>query len=298
MKVSYFRFPRRFLVGVILSAAGCSTAPAVVTPRNDASTDAPTDASTGPVCPTVADDMISSFTTDNGVNGDGKMGGWYTYGDISGRGTLTPAEGGGVIPDLTMGNTSCSNVGSLHVTATGFVDWGAATGTDFMPKVQNDGGAVGKGTYDASRYRGVSFWAKSAAPVRFVQVSFKDPYSDLPSVLPDRASHCVFDSTMPTRNCSPFLVKFGYGYVGSDPSVATDYPAYVNYKIDETWKRFEVLFADTKQDRNNPGIKPPGGALDLAHLTGMSIQVNSDHATTPPTANDFEIWIDDVTFIR
>jgi hypothetical protein len=297
MKVLLFCSSAGLTATAILLASGCSTAS--VSP-GDASTrvDVSTDVSTVPVCPTNPDDLISDFTVDNGITGSGKMGFWYTYGDKSGRGTLVPTEGSTPNPDLTTGNPNCTDgPGSLHVTAMGYVDWGAAIGADFMSKVLVDGGNVGKGTYDASAYRGVSFWAKAAAPVRFVQVSFKTPYSDTPSILTDPASQCVFDSTMAALNCSPYLVKFGYGYAG-DATVATDFPAYANYEIDATWKRFEILFADTKQDRYNPGLKPPGDKLDLSQLTGMSIQANSDQSTMPPTANNFEIWIDDVTFIR
>src|SRR4029077_15294971 len=84
-------------------------------------------------------DLISDFTIDNGVSKvDGRQGGWYTYGDTSGRGTLDPAEGGGAIPDLTMGNPNCSGPGSLHVTSSGFRDWGSAMRADFVPKVVGD----------------------------------------------------------------------------------------------------------------------------------------------------------------
>ncbi len=277
-----------FAVGAVLSASGCS--------KSSGETNHP-DSSTGAICPTNPDDLISDFTADNGVKGDGKSGGWYTYGDTSGRGTLVPAEGGAVVPDMTVGNPSCSGPGSLHVTGTGFADWGAAMGADFEPKMQADGGQVGKGPYDASKYRGISFYAKAAAPVKFVQVAFKDPQTDLPSILP-LAMQCVFDATMPTKNCSPYLVKFGYGYTDTDSGVQTDFPAYVNYEIDTNWKRFEILFSETRQDSTNPGIQDPGNKLDTAHLTGMSIQVNSDHSTTPPTPTDFDIWVDDITFIR
>jgi hypothetical protein len=277
-----------FALGAVLSSSGCS--------KSGGATNHP-DSSSGAICPTNPDDLISDFTTDNGVTGDGKIGGWYTYGDKSGRGTLVPAEGGGVVPDLTVGNPSCSGPGSLHVTGAGFADWGAAMGADFKPKMQSDAGTVGKGSYDASKYRGISFYAKAAAPVKFVQVALKDPQTDLPSILPLDAQ-CVFDATMPTKNCSPYLVKFGYGYLDTDAGVDTDFPAYLNYKIDTNWKRFEILFSETKQDRTNPGIQDPGNKLDTAHLTGMSIQVNSDHSTVPPTPTDFEIWVDDITFIR
>jgi hypothetical protein len=208
-----------------------------------------------------------------------------------------PPEGSGVRPDLTVGNPSCSNGGSLHVIAMGFADWGAATGVDFKPKTTTDAGISAKGTYDASKYRGISFWAKAAAPVKFVQVKFTDPYTEIPSVLP-MASWCQYKAGA-TNNCSPYLVKFGYGYTGSDlVAVSSDYPKYKTTEIGTDWKRFEILFADTKQDQFNPGTKSPGDHLDVTQLMGMAIQVNSDHSTVPPTPNDFEIWIDDIGFVK
>jgi len=248
--------------------------------------------------------VLSDFTNDNGLNPtDGRRGGWYTYADKSGLGTLDPKEGSHAEPDLSVGNPTCSKEGALKVTAMGFTDWGAAMGVDFMPTVSDDAGNQAKGTYNASKYKGVAFWAKAVAPIRFVQVKFTDPSTDLPSILP-ADQQCVYDA-MAANNCSPYIVKFGYGWEATgqdggaqDPSVATTWPAYANYKVDTTWKRFEVLFADTRQDNRNPGLQSPGNKLDITKLMGMGIQINSDHSTMPPTANDFEIWIDDVTFIR
>lgn len=262
--------------------------------------------SNGPICTASDDDLISDFTTDNGVHQvDNRQGGWYTYGDKSGFGVLMPPEGGSAAPDLTAGNTNCSGPGSLHVIAMTFNDWGAATGVDFVASSMNPLGARAKGTYDATKYRGVAFWAKSAAgkPIKFVQVSFLDPYTAIPSILSnDQACAYSKDPTNPAmtaKNCSPYLVKFGYGYTGDDATAqAEDYPGYVKYEIDDTWRRFEILFSDTKQDRNNPGQQSPGNKLAVSQLTGMAIQVNSDHSTKPPTANDFEIWIDDVSFVK
>jgi len=65
-----------------------------------------------------------------------------------------------------------------------------------------------------------------------------------------------------------------------------------------TWKRFEILFVYTRQDPGNLGYKPPGDRLSADKLTAMAIQINADYSTGSARARDFEIWIDDVTFIR
>jgi hypothetical protein len=250
------------------------------------------------LCP-VEDDLISSFTQDNGVfPTDGRQGGWYTYGDKSGYGMLEPPEGGAATPDLTTGNPVCSGPGSLHVKSIDFRDWGSAMGVDFVPKTVNDAGVAVKGTYDASKYRGIAFWARATAPIPFVQVSMLDPYTAIPSVAP-ADQQCDYKPADPTVNCSPYLVKFGYGYVGDAMTdVMADYGKFINTKIDETWKRFEILFADMKQDRTNPGRQSPGNKLAVSQIMGMAIQVNTDHSTVPPTPTDWEMWVDDVSFIK
>jgi hypothetical protein len=294
MKSSSFLAALGFVSGFAFLSAGCSAGSK--SGPTDAG-DAAGDHAGGAICTASDDDLISDFTLDNGVHPvDGRRGGWYTYADKSGLGTLTPPEGGNAAPDLATGNSACSGAGSLHVSAVNFTDWGAATGVDIMPKIADSTGAMVKGAYNASKYRGVAFWAKAATPLKFVQVKFNDPWTDIPSVLP-ADQRCLFDATMPTKNCSPYIVKFGYGNEG-DPTVAADFPAYASYKIDTTWKRFQILFAETKQDSFNPGQKSPNDKLDVSQLMGMALQVNSDHSTTPPTPNDFEIWIDDVSFIK
>jgi hypothetical protein len=283
------------MTGLVLLAGACSkSTTATVTPQDAASDALPAD------CPN-PDYLISDFTSDNGIAQlDGRQGGWYVYGDTVPTGTFTPAiPANGPYPvDLTTGNTHCSGPGSLHVKATGWTQFGAALGTDFEPSKIADGGYSVKGTYDATAFKGISFWAKAAAPIRFVQVKFTDPYTDQNSPL-SMDDWCTYTAGSPF-NCSPYLVKFGYGYT-DDASVAVemaDFPNYINDEIDTTWKRFTVMFADTKQDPNNPGQQSPGNVLDVAHLMSMAIQVNADYSTTPQSANDFEIWLDDVAFIK
>jgi hypothetical protein len=251
--------------------------------------DSGSETASAPTCVSIADDLIADFKTDNGLNPvDGRQGGFYVYGDP--LGTFVPANDTTkpYLPDSTTGNPACSGPGSFHTKATGFGQWGAALGTDFMPKTD----AGGKNTYDASKYKGVSFWAKAAAPLTRVQVSFPDIYTDAaanPTVLDPNAYQCVYQTGAP-NNCSPYLVKLG----------DTSFPqAYQDYKIDTEWKRFDILFADTKQDQYNPAGSLTGGTqIEVAHLTGMAIQVNANYVGTAASPNDFEIWVDDVNFIR
>jgi hypothetical protein len=264
-----------------------STAPAadtaVVANPDTGKSDA---ASVAPKCISIADDLIADFSKDNGLNpADGRQGGFYLYGDDNG--TFDPPKvGNDAYPiDSANGNPACSGPGSFHTKASGFSSWGAAMGTDFMPTSGDF-----KGTYDASKYKGVSFWAKAGSALKGVQVSFPDIYTDAkgnPNALDSTLYPCAYIPGA-TNNCSPYLVKLG------DPNFSN----YTDYKIDTEWKRFDIYFADTKQDQYNPGFHTEADHLDTSHLTGMAIQVNADYSTGKAAANDFELWIDDVNFIK
>ena len=239
--------------------------------------------------PQSGDDLIADFTKDNGLNpADGRQGGFYIYGDDSIDGQFDPPEQDNYPIDTSTGNPEGSGPGSFHTKATGFGVWGAAVGTDFVPKTDADK----KGTYDASKYQGVSFWAKAGAPLTGVQVSFPDAYTDGaadPSTIDSSAFACVYSSMQPEYNCSPYLVKLGNG----------DFPAYMDKQIDTEWRRFDIMFADTLQDRYNQGYhRPDADYIDTQHLTAMAIQVNADYSSGSAEPNDFEIWIDDVYFIK
>jgi hypothetical protein len=264
------------------------------------------DASDGPAagCP-APDDLISDFYNDNGVVAvNGRQGGWYTYGDADG--TFAYGGSNGYEIDLDNGNPNCSGAGSLHVKGTGFDIYGAAMGADFKLRSPGvDGGAGAKMTYDASQYVGVAFWMKAAAPLDGVQVSFPDintdgagpPHSmqdpDDPISKCDNCT-CIY-SAGSWQTCSPYLVQFGKK---GDAGAAVAFAKYMDVQISTDWKRYEVLFADTHQDPGNPGYHTADNVLDFAELTAMAIQVNTNYDTTPKSARDFEVWLDDVAFIR
>jgi hypothetical protein len=251
------------------------------------------------------DDLISDFEVDNSLAPvSGRQGGWYTYGDDVGD-FATGGDSGFNID--AAGNPNCSPNGSLHVKGTGFAMWGAAMGADFRPRPAGvDGGYGTKMTYDASAYRGIAFWAKSSAPLDGIQVSFPDLYTDNaapPHDMPLPSDPTMFEcmdcvcqyASGFSNNCSPYLVQFGRK---GDAAADVLFSGYANYQLDTTWKRFQVLFVDTKQDPGNGGYHPPGDRLTVDKLTAMAIQINADYSTGLPQARDFEIWLDDVTFIK
>jgi hypothetical protein len=243
------------------------------------------DGGEGP-CLSGSAELIADFQDNNDLHTvDGRKGGFDVYGDS--KGTFEPAKvATRAYPiDQDNGNDQCSGAGSFHTKAVGFADWGAAISADFVPMNGDK-----KGTYDASKYKGVSFWAKANAPLKGVKVSLPDIYTDSgadPQSLNPGLTPCVFESGS-KLNCSPYLVKFG----------DSDFPAYKNYQIDTTWKRFDILFADSQQDFYNPGFHTAEDKLDSKHLTSITIQVSTLYVNDSAVPNDFEIWLDDVYFIK
>ena len=221
----------------------------------------------GANCP-AADDLISDFESDNSLAPvGGRQGGWYTYGDDVGIVRQRRQR----LQHRRRGNPNCSPMGSLHVKGTGFAMWGAATGVDWKPRpADGDGGYGDKMTYDASAYRGIAFWAKASAPLDGVQVSFPDLYTDNaapPHDMPDPAEprdarvHGLplhLQRRAPRYNCSPYLVQFGKK---GDAAADVVFSGYSSYQLDTTWKRFQVLFVDTKQDPGNGGYHTPADRL-------------------------------------
>jgi len=271
------------VVSLAAASAGCASTPA--------GGGGPVDAGP-PKCPMNdnPNDLISDFATDNGISPvNGRMGGWYLYPDMSADmgdpnghfdPPLPPPDVGYPV-DTTMGNPYCEGPPSLHTKATGFTKFGAALATDFVAQVA----PMMKGSYDATMYKGVAFWARGATEIKHVQVKFPDIWTDpqVPSPV------CVLATGFP-NNCSPYIVKLGD---------EADNPKYLTSKITSTWRRFEILFADSVQDKYNTGYHrdPPNDHLDVQHLLGVAIQVNADFSVTPTAPNNFEIWLDDVEFI-
>jgi hypothetical protein len=292
---------RRFsLVGMAAVAAamgGCKSG----------GSSSPGDGGDGPAgnCPG-PNELISDFEIDNSIAAvDGRQGGWYTYGDTQGM-FVTGGANGYNIDEA--GNPNCTPNGALHIQGRGFSMWGAATGVDWRPRPSDgDGGYADKMPYDASAYRGVAFWARSSAVLDGVQISFPDLYTDNaapPHDMPDPANptgpplctacKCIYTPGS-DYNCSPYLVQFG---LTGDAGVAALFAGYSGYQLTTTWKRYEVFFVDTKQDPGNGGYHPPSNRLTADKLTAMAIQVNADYSSGSAAARDFEIWIDDVSFIK
>jgi hypothetical protein len=98
---------------------------------------------------------------------DGRQGVWYTYNDQTAGSWQNPVYGGLMLRQTPITDRPGSNY-AAYTTGGGFGDWGAGMGFDL---------ASGS-FYDASRYIGVTFWAKVDPGVaNVVRFSIADRYS-------------------------------------------------------------------------------------------------------------------------
>jgi hypothetical protein len=103
-------------------------------------------------------DPIDTMTNNTGsiLTTGGRTGAWYTYND--GTGTQTPVTSAMMPFVKTMITDAPAGLSSTFAAETfgsGFGTWGAGMGFDF----NNMSGT--KSAYDASKYTGITFWAKA-----------------------------------------------------------------------------------------------------------------------------------------
>jgi hypothetical protein len=206
---------------------------------------------------TTADDIISTFEDGTGsvMQVAGRGGGFYMFNDMTG--TQTPAPG--ALPDAKP-VTRCESKFALCMSGSGFTTWGAGLGTDFAPTTAAAGGTATKMTYDASKYTGVSFWAKSASAAVSVRVSFKDK-----NTAPEGGQCDAMAATGATA-CND---DWGKGL-----NLTTD------------WRPYTITFAELRQ----AGWGKASSAFDIKNVYSIQLQVNK--------GIDFDLCIDDIAFVH
>jgi len=152
---------------------------------------------------------------------EGRVGAWYSYND--GTGTQTPADGA----DMTMTAIQPARGQSAFAASSngsGFTDWGAGFGFDL-----NNAGTT-RATYDASRFTGISFWAKAGAgSTTKMRFTIAD------------------DETAPD------------GGICQEALAECDDHFGANVILSEEWQNFSYRFSDLKQDgfgKAFPALKP------------------------------------------
>ena len=263
-----------------LAATGCSDDPVATPPLNDAGGDTTaTDAAspgapdggggddptlpgcpiaTGPVDPTLLIDDFEDATSGVPLIA-GRSGGWYASGDATPTAIMQPL--GSAAPEPIPGGR-CGSRHALHVTGSGFLDWGSQIELA-MNYGANPAGVSGELPYDARArgYQGVSFFARvgdtSTTTVRF---EVADEYAR------PEAGLCVLNGA-PAAGC--------YDTFGVPLTEA----------ISTQWKQFRIPWTGLAQQ----GFGLAGGAApDVSKLYDISFKF--------PAHVVFDLWVDDITF--
>ena len=148
----------------------------------------------------------------------------------------------------------------MHVKGTGFSDVGRCDGRRLEAAPAGaDGGYGAKMTYDASTYRGVAFWAKarhrstaSRSASRISTPTPRRPRTTCP--IPSIRRRLARTASASTRRRSrTTAAPTWFSSARRVTRLRTWRSRVLGVQLDTTWKRFEVLFADTKQDPGNLG---------------------------------------------
>ncbi len=202
----------------------------------------------GSTCPGLAsneeliDDLNDGDRFIPSVNG--RAGAWSDSHDDSPNAKMYPDPNTGFAPTDT--GDPCRKY-AAYVAGGGYVLWGANVW-------------FGLGSpYDASKYKGISFWAKvDAGTSSVVRVAFPDK------------------DTQPDGNiCQPG--------VSTGPTACYDHYGY-RVTLDSTWTKYTVMFSQLAQE----GGGQAGTAFDPSSLYQVLFQI--------PVGANFGIWIDDVAF--
>lgn len=246
---------------VMLSMAGCT--PAEKAPIAPATPTAASSSAAGPVAATAsaspqpcsgnvsaaADGLVDDFEDGNNRSAEvaGRGGWWYTAADnagssISPQGNFTPSDGG------AGGSKKAAHVSGK--TAAEQAAWGAAFGVGL---VQDNG------RYDASKYAGVSFWAKVGESSG---KTFRFKISDV--------------NTHPAGNVCKESSGGCWNHFGTELSLTTE------------WKEYTIRFADLRQEEGWGDPHPP--SLSVGKLISID--------WTVPRGQDFDLWVDDIKLVE
>jgi hypothetical protein len=262
-------------VGIFAAAApGCSDdlslmaksdAAAAMNPDAATALDAPADgalepscsADSAPVDPTALIDDFEDMTSTAPFIA-GRLGDWYSSGDATPNSIMQPR---GLAPPEPIPGGRCGSRRALHVTGTGFKDWGSQVrlALNYGP---DSAGVQGNRAYDgaARGYQGVTFFARlGATSNNTVRFAMADRYSQ------PEAGLCVVNGST-QDNC--------YDTFG----------VWLTQDLTTSWKAFRIPFTGLSQQ--GFGLTGPTLAVDALYDVGF---------TFPPNAI-FDLWVDDIRF--
>jgi endoglucanase len=194
----------------------------------------------GRACPKNVGVISDGENNSNQINDvEGRGGYWYTFVDDAGSSVVPEAGKNGGTFSMTAGGAKGTKYGA-HIT--GNIAGGgtlfAGVGLNFVDP---------KGQYDASKYQGISFWAKKG-PGSATKVKLK---------VPDAA-------TDPDgKICKECFNDFG-----------------MDLTLNDEWTQYTIPFTSMKQDKTWGSPHPDG--IDKSKLYGIQFQFNE-----PNTSFDF-----------
>lgn len=201
-------------------------------PPVDTGTPPPTDTG-GPCTTSVIDDM----ETAGGIKKVcGRQGFWYTYNDATVGGTQLPSAGSAFAYEAIVGGRGTS-VMAAHTSGSGFTTWGAGMAFD----VNDAGGASKKAPYNASAYKGITFFAKATTTLS-VRVNVSTSPTE------EGFGTCV------TGKCSDHFGK--------------------TITLSTTWTAFTLDFSTLTQ----LGWGTPAGSFDASKVIAVQFQVDKSTA--------------------
>lgn len=207
--------------------------------------------------PSSMDDIVATFEMGTGavLQAGGRGGGFYIFND--GTGTQTPPPG--MLPPATP-TDRCGSKYALCTSGKNFTIWGAGMGTDLAPTA-GDAGMGAKQTYDASKYKGIAFWAKSnTATSAALRVSLKDK------------------NTAPEGGQCDAMAKTGAKACNDDWGKGIT--------LSSEWQPYTIKFSDLAQ----AGWGKAATAFDDKAVYSIQYQVSQ--------GIDFDLCIDDLVFIH
>lgn len=256
-----------FSLMLVATAPGCSDDRPALRDGSISDVSAPADASdpmpgcpaaTGPIDPTMLIDDFEHATSAAPLIA-GRAGIWWAFGDPTPTAIMQPF--GDAPPELLPGGR-CGSLRALHVTGSGFLDWGSQVVLS-LHEGQNAAGVYEEQPYDARArgYQGISFLARvGSTSITTVRFALSDEYAR------PEAGLCVPNGAQ-ANNCYD---TFG---VPLDAVLTTD------------WKEIQIPFTGLAQ--RNFGLQ--GGALpDTAKLYDVGF--------TFPGKVVFDLWVDDIRF--
>lgn len=216
------------LLGIAALALGSASCRKKVDPTSAANKESPE----GKLCPKEIGVISDGESNSNQVNTvQGRGGYWYAFADNQGS-TVTPMPGaqGGTFTMTEGGANGTKYAARMTGTVGGGDPVYVGIGFNFVDP---------KGQYDASKYKGISFWAKKG-PGSLSNVRLK-----IPDVMTDPDG----------KNCSECYNDFG-----------------ADLTLTEEWQQFVIPFDQMRQMKDWGSPRP--SSIDTKTLYGMQWQVN------------------------